>query len=184
MRAFWDQLTKSQKRVVAVGAALVAGVLLLQLVLIPWFEARQRVARQIAAGEKALQDLAVLGTEYGVLQQRSEAIRRTLTKRPPGFTLFSYLDRKAGEAGVKGNVRSLNPLKATPAGAYEEAAVEMKLDKLTMKQLADFFYLLESPEEMIRIRKASIAKMKESPEYISALIQVFTYQPLTPAGGR
>jgi hypothetical protein len=37
---------------------------------------------------------------------------------------------------------------------------------------------------MIRIRKVSIVKMKESPEYISALIQVFTYQPLAPAGSR
>ena len=59
----------------------------------------------------------------------------------------------------------------------------MKLDKLTMKQLTDFLYLVESPEEMIRIRRISIVKMKESPEYISALIQVFTYQPHS-AGSR
>ncbi len=56
----------------------------------------------------------------------------------------------------------------------------MKLDKLTMKQLTDFLYLAESPEEMIRVRRLSLAKMKESPEYLSALIQVFTYQPLSP----
>ncbi len=56
----------------------------------------------------------------------------------------------------------------------------MKLDKLTMKQLTDFLYLVESREEMVRIRKMSIGKMKESPEYLSALIQVFTYQPLPP----
>jgi hypothetical protein len=56
----------------------------------------------------------------------------------------------------------------------------MKLDKLTMKQLTDFFYQAELPEEMIRIRRISIVKMKESPEYLSALIQVFTYQALAP----
>jgi hypothetical protein len=184
MSHFWEQLTKSQKRVVMAGLAFVAGALLLQFVLLPWFEVRQRTAGAIAASEKALRDMAVLGSEYGVLRQHSEEIKRILAKRPPGFALFSYLERKAGEAGVKGNIRSINPLKSTPTAAYEEAAVEMKLDKLTMKQLTDFFYLVESPEEMIRIRKASIVKMKESPEYISVLIQVFTYQPLTPAGSR
>ena len=70
-----------------------------------------------------------------------------------------------------------------PTGAYEETAVEMKLDKLTMRQLTDFLYRVESPEEMIRVRRISVAKMKESPEYLSALIQVFTYQPLS-VGGR
>ena len=74
----------------------------------------------------------------------------------------------------------MNPLPSAPAGTYEETAVEMKLDKLTMKQLTDFLYLVESPEEMIRIRRLSLVKMKESPEYLSALIQVSTYQPLSP----
>ena len=59
-------------------------------------------------------------------------------------------------------------------------AVEMKLDKLTTKQLTDFLYTVESREEMVRIRKISIAKMKENPEYLGALIQIFTYQPLPP----
>jgi predicted regulator of Ras-like GTPase activity (Roadblock/LC7/MglB family) len=78
------------------------------------------------------------------------------------------------------NIRSLTPLKSSPAGTYEEVAVEMKMDKLTMKQITDFLYLVEVPEEMIRIRRISLVKMKESPEYLSMLLQVFTYQPLSP----
>ncbi len=136
--------------------------------------------RAIAASEKVLRELAVLGAEYGVLRQRSEEIRRVIERRPPGFTLFSYLEKRAGDAGVKTNIRSINLLPLAPTGAYEETTVEMKLDKLTMKQLTDFLYQVESPEEMIRIRRISIVKMKESPEYLSALIQVFTYQPLSP----
>jgi hypothetical protein len=50
----------------------------------------------------------------------------------PGFALFSYLERKAGEAGVKGNLRSINPRKGMPSGAYEESAVEVRLETLTM----------------------------------------------------
>ncbi len=183
MRQFWDQLTTSQKRTVTAGLAFAGAVLIVQLIVLPYFEARQKVRSAITAGEKALRELTVLGAEYGVLRQRSEEIRRASERRPPGFTLFSYLEKRAGEAAVKTNIRSLTPLASAPTGAYEETAVEMKLDRLTMRQLTDFLYRVESPEEMIRVRRISVVKMKESPEYLSALIQVFTYQPLS-SGGR
>jgi general secretion pathway protein M len=180
MRHFWDQLTKDQKRNVIAGLALVAGALLVQFAVVPWFEARQRVAGAIAGSEKTIRELASLGAEYGVLRQRSEEIKRVVERRPPGFALFSYLEKGAGDAGVKANIRSMNPLKSVPVEAYEETAVEMKLDKLTMKQLTDFLYLVESREDLVRIRKMTVGKMKESPEYLTAVFQVFTYQSLPP----
>ena len=141
---------------------------------------RQKVIGAIAGSEKTLRELANLSAEYGVLRQRSEEIRRVIERRPPAFALFSYLEKRAGDAGVKTNIKSMNPLKSAPEGAYEETAVEMRLDKLTMKQLTDFLYLVESREDLVRIRKMSVGKMKESPEYLSVLIQVFTYQPMPP----
>jgi general secretion pathway protein M len=180
VKHFWDQLTKSQKLTVAAGLIFAGAVLVVQFAVVPYFEARQNVRRTIAASEKVLRELGTLGTEYGVIRQRAEEIRRVIQRRPPGFALISHLEKRAGDAGVKTNIRSMNPLPSTPAGTYEETAVEMKLDKLTMKQLTDFLYLVESPEEMIRVRRLSLVKMKESPEYLSALIQVSTYQPLAP----
>ena len=81
------------------------------------------------------------------MRQRSEEIRRVIERRPPGFALLSYLEKRAADAGVKTNIRSMNLLPPVSTGAYEETAVEMKLDKLTMKQLTDFLYLVELPEE-------------------------------------
>jgi general secretion pathway protein M len=180
MKQFWDQLTKDQKRNVIAGLALVAGALLIQFAVVPWFEARQRVVGAIAGSEKAIRELASLGAEYGVLRQRSEEIKRVVERRPPGFALFSYLEKRAGDAGVKANIRSMNPLKSVPVEAYEETTVEMKLDKLTMKQLTDFLYLVESREDLVRIRKMTVGKMKESPEYLTAVFQVIAYQSLPP----
>ncbi len=182
MKHFWDQLTKNQKLTVTAGLIFAGAVLLVQFAVVPYFEARQNVRRAIAVNEKTLRELGLLGAEYGVIRQRAEEIRRVIQRRPPGFALLSYLEKKAGDAAVKASIRSMNPLPSTPAGTYEETTVEMKLDKLTMKQLTDFLYLAESPEEMIRIRRLSLTKMKESPEYLSALIQVSTYQALAPGG--
>ena len=180
MKHFWEQLTKSQKLTVMAGLIFAVAVLVVQFAVVPYLEARQNVRRSIAANEKVLRELGQLGAEYGVIRQRAEEIRRVIQRRPPGFALISHLEKKAGDAGVKTNIRSMNPLPSAPAGSYEETAVEMKLDKLTMKQLTDFLYQVESTEEMIRVRRLSLVKMKESPEYLSALIQVSTYQQLSP----
>jgi general secretion pathway protein M len=180
MKRFWDQLTKRQKATVTAGLVFTVAVLLVQFAIVPYFDDRQNTRSAIAAGQKALRELAVLGAEHDILRKRSEMIRKAIERRPPGFSLLSYLEKRSGDAAVKGSIRSMTALKSTPAGEYEETAVEMKLDKLTMKQLTDFFYLVESPEEMIRIRRVSLSKMKESPEYLAALIQVFTYQRLAP----
>ena len=116
MRRFWDQLTKSQKLTVTAGLVFVGAALLVQFAVVPYFDARQKVRSAIAASEKALRELAVLGAEYGVLRQRSEEIRRVIERRPPGFALFSYLEKRAGDAGVKTNIRSINPLKSGSDG--------------------------------------------------------------------
>ena len=180
MKRFWEQLTKRQKYTVVAVLVFVTAALLIQFALFPYFGTRQKVRVAIDKGEKTLHELATLGAEYGILRQRSEEIRRVIGRRPPGFALFSYLEKRAGDAGVKPNIKSMNPLKAVSGGAYEETAVEMNLDKLTMKQLTDFLYQVESREDLIRVRKISVGKMKESPEYLSALIQIFTYQPIPP----
>lgn len=182
MRHFWEQLTKSQKQIVIVGLVFVAAGLLVQFAVFPYFEAREKVQGAIAGSEKSLRELAILGAEYGLLKRRSEEIRQVIGRRPPGFALFSFLEKSASDAGVKTNIKSINPLKSSPAEAYEETAVEMRLDKLTMPQLTDFLYRVESREELVRIRKISVVKMKENPEFLSVLLQVFTYQALPPGG--
>ncbi len=112
MKRFWDQLTKSQKLMVTAGLSLWGRRCLSSLPSFPYFDARQNVRRAIAASEKVLRELAVLGAEYGVIRQRSEEIRRVIERRPPGFALLSYLEKRAGDAGVKTNIRSMNPLTA------------------------------------------------------------------------
>jgi general secretion pathway protein M len=119
MRQFWDQLTNGQKQTVTAGLIFVGAVLLVQFAVVPYFEARQNVSRAIAASEKVLREVAVLGAEYGVRRQRFEEIRRVIERRTPSFALLSYLEKRASDAGVKGNIRSMNLLPSvSTAGEY------------------------------------------------------------------
>jgi len=177
MRRFWEQLTQDQQRIVIAGLVFVAAALFVQFAVFPYLDARNKVRNAIAGSEKTLRELAGLGGEFGVLRQRSGEIRRAIERRPPDFTLLSHLERRAVEAGVKTNIRSIRPLRSVAVGAYEEAAVEIRLDKMTMKQLTDFLYLMESPEDAVRIRRMSVEKTREDPGYLNVQIQAHTYLP-------
>jgi hypothetical protein len=163
------------------GGAFVVVFLVFQLAVFPLWDAREKMILSIRASEKALIEMAVLGAEYGVIKQRAEAVQQILARRPSDFTLFSYLEKKAGEIHLKSHLKSINPLKGATTGAVEESIVEMRLDSITMKQLTDFLYAVESPKDLVRISKISISKMTDNPNYLTATMQVLTYLPSRPA---
>ncbi|MGD0277275.1 MAG: hypothetical protein ABSB79_14685 [Syntrophales bacterium] len=180
MKRLWNTLTSSQKVYVAMGAIFIAGLLIFQFVIIPMMEARNRLLRAITSQEKILVELSTLGPEYGQIKQRSEDIQHMIGRRAPNFSLFSYLEQKAGEANVKSNIRYMNPARLSATGNFEEDSVDMKLEKITLRQMIQFLHLVESRQDFIWIPKFNAEKMKENPEYLSAQIQVVTYMPVRP----
>jgi hypothetical protein len=180
MKESWNTLTESQKYYLTGGAAFVVMVLSFQFVVSPLWDVRKRTISAIATNEKVLKQMTVLGQEYGILKLRAEAVQRVLSSRPEGFSLFSHMEKKAGEIQLKPHIKYINPLKGAAAGSFEESSVEMRLDSITMKQLTDFLHRVESPKDFIKISKISISKMRESPEYLTATLQVLTYQPSRP----
>lgn len=180
MREFWKKLTDAQKRRAAGGTAAVMVFLILLLTVFSLWEARQKLDRSIAAKERVLKEMTALGGEYAALKQQAEDIRQALIRRPRDFTLFSYLEKKAAEAQMKPNVKYINPSRPVAAGAFEETTAEMKLDAMTMKQITDFLFAVESPRDLVSVRKIAITKMKERPEYLTITLQASTYLPLQP----
>lgn len=176
MKNTWNNLTTNQKYYAAAGFIFIAGMMIVQFAVLPFFAEKARLNRSIATNEKTLADLKILGAEYSILKHKSTEMQQILAQRPRDFTLFSYLERKAGEVGVKPNIKFINPLKGKTVGPYEELIVDMQLEKMITKQVNDFLYAVESPKELIKIKKISIQKMKDTPEYLSVSLQVATFQ--------
>ncbi|HLZ18357.1 MAG TPA: hypothetical protein VKO67_02020, partial [Smithellaceae bacterium] len=80
-------------------------------------------------------------------------------------------------------IKQMNSIPGVKSASFEESLVDMKLEKITIRQLSDFLYQVESPSEMIRIKRITISKMKESPEYISAQMLIASYSPSGPRPG-
>jgi general secretion pathway protein M len=177
---FWTKfkfkLTKRERYYVSAGVALVALFVMFQFILSPFLEAKEKTKRSIQAKEKTLKELVSLSSEYGALKEGSGDIKKTLALRPKDFTLFSFLEKQAGRSGVKPNIKYMKPSVSTDSGPYSESSVEMKLENITLKQLVEYLHLVESPENLVRIKRISVKQSKGKPEYLTVLMQLATYR--------
>lgn len=185
MRAYFAKLDTRQRYLVAVCAIVVIVALVLALAVFPLWDARAKMKKSIATNTKKLEEMVKIDADFATQDAKISRIRKAMASRRADFTLFSYLEKKAITANVKGSIKQMNSMQGIKSPSFEETLIDLKLEKITIKQLADFLYQIESPSEMIKIKRITVDKMKESPDYISAQILIASYSPASPrSGGR
>jgi len=168
IKEFWSKLEKKQRYMVAGAGVVVFIALLLELVIFPFGEAMAKSRRYVAANQVKLEEMVQLDAEFAWHRDKRASINQVISTRSAEFSLFSYLERKAAQARVKGNIKQMNASRGTQSAAFEETVVDLQLEKITIRQLTDFLYLAESPDDLVRIKRINVNKMKESPEYLNA----------------
>jgi general secretion pathway protein M len=172
-------LAKRERYVVLTAACLIVLFLLINFLILPFFKEKDRFKKGIALKELELKEIAGLSSEYKIYQKDSDEMSRILAKRGKGFTLLSYLDNAAGEADVKGYIQYMNPSKSSSSkssGPYKESGVEIKLEGVNIDQLVNYLYEIETPRDLIFIRRMSVTDNKKQEGYLDCVIQVLTYQ--------
>lgn len=183
IKTFWDKLDKRQRYIVGGTAAFVFIALLLKLVIFPLWDAQAKIRQTVQINQKKLDEVIKLDAEFTGQEVKIAKIKKVMSSRTADFSLFSYLEKKATQAGVRGNIKYMNSSQGTKSAAFEESLIDMKLDKITLKQLTGFLYFAESPADLVRIKRISVNKMKESPEYLSAQLQIASVQALSSRPG-
>jgi general secretion pathway protein M len=179
IKTFWEKLDAKQQKLVAGAAILVLIVLILEIAVFPFWEAKTKLTKAIQVNQKKLDELSKLDAEFTLQEAAMAKIKRAMSARSADFTLFAYLEKKATQANVRGRIKQMNSSKGIQSISLEESLIDMKLEKITIKQLTDFLYFVESPADLVKIKKIAINKMKESPEYLSAQLQISSFQTLS-----
>ena len=169
------QLAKREKYLIALAGFVLIFALLLQLLVMPFWEEKERFRNNVAAKQNSIQQMAVLRQEYLMLQQDTDSLAQRLQDRPKNFTLFSFLEKAAGDAGVKDNIKSMKPSASTGKGPFKESLVEMKLERITLGQMVGYLKLIESPENLVSIKRISIQSNKKETQFLDAVLQVLTF---------
>jgi hypothetical protein len=168
------KLGKREKYMVAGAGAVLGLFILLRLILFPFFEKRSQLERGITAKQEALKEIIELQREYKHLKEGAQDILSALEKREKSFSLFAHLEKMASETGIKEHIKYMKPSSSAGNGPYVESAVEMQLVGISLEQLTQYLYLVENPEKIIWIKRASIKAQKQPPRYLDVVLQVLT----------
>lgn len=177
MKKFLSQITlsKREKFYVLAGTSAVVIFLFIQFLVFPLFDAKAKMKRSIQVNERRLKEITELSADYRTFKNNADYIKTGLTRRDKDFTLFSFLEKQAGRAGVKTNITYMKPSTAIETGPYRESSVEMKLEEITLKQLVDYLYFIESPTDLVYVKRISIKQSSRSQQHLTVLIHALTY---------
>lgn len=171
------QLNKREKTAVSVAVACVCLFVLWQFAVEPFLGKRRQLRSAIAARTQTLADIRALRAEYESLREKGALFQKQFARRDKSFTLFSFLDRLAGESGIKGNITYMKPSSVDqPDSRYKLSLVEMKLTALNLEQLSGYLFRIETSPNMVTVKRLSVTKAGKDKDLLNVVLQVETLE--------
>ena len=169
----------SKRERAALGAAFffIGVFFLCKLALFPFLDQRELLTRSLETNKKNLEEIKLLKSEYEGMQRQTELSKIRFDRRSQGFTLFSFLDRLAGEVGIKEKITYMKPSTTVQKDSpYKISLVEMKLTGVTMEQMTQYLYKIETSKNMVSIKRLSLTKPDDTQQRLNAVLQVQTLE--------
>jgi len=167
------KLTKRERVAIYGLSGVVCLFIIIRFVVFPSIDKRDRLKRVLQVKAESLEEMIALKAEYNTLNQRANLSRMRLESRKKDFTLFSFLDRLTGVAGIKERVTYMKPSTSVQKDSpYKISQVEMKLQSLTLEQLTTYLHMIETSTNMVYVKRLSILKTGNQEGFIDAVIQV------------
>ena len=171
------EMNRREKIGVAAVLAMLALVLCVELAVNPLLERYHRLERALASQGAALAEIQQLKGRYDQLKLEAERHRSLLSRRPKGFTLFSFLDRIAGQTGIKDRIAYMKPSSdVLKDNVYRVSRVELKIQAIVMEQLVRFLYQVETAPETVTVKRLGINQTGKEEKTIDAVLQVETLE--------
>ena len=175
--ALLKNLNKRERYGVMAAAGVIALFLIAVFVVEPFFSRSANMKNSLQSKAQMLVEMQRLQSDYNALTQQAKISKSRFKRRQRGFTLYSFLDRLAGESGIKDRISSMKPTKTVQRGSpYKISRVEMKLEAITLEQLTTYLYGVETSKNMVAIKKISISKKDKKQGLLTAILQVETVE--------
>lgn len=169
------KLTRREKHSLYAASGIIGLFIIMQFIVLPVFDKQDRLKRSLKVKTKTLQHMIALKSEHDAIIQRTDLSKVHFENREKGFTLFSFLDKLSGKAGIKDHITYMKPSTTVQKNSpYKTSRVEMKLRGLTLQQLTVYLHMVETSKNMVNVKRLSISKSGKQVGFIDAVLQVET----------
>ncbi len=174
------KLTTQRKTLLTILIALLFVFLFYQFISVLTFDKAAKLNQAVLQQQQDLQTLQNVIAEYQAL---SADINRLLNQGSGGATklgALTFLELKATQLQLKKNLVSLTPISSNSPGSvlsseFEESAIEVKLEKLSVDGLVTFLYHIESSSQCLKIKYLRLKPSFDETEGFDVTLQVFSY---------
>jgi len=175
--AILKNLNRRERYGIMLAAGAIGIVLISVFVVEPFFSRMANMKSSLKTKANVLVEMQRMQSEYSALTQQDKISTSRFKRRQKGFTLFSFLDRLAGESGIKDQISYMKPSKTVQKNSpYKISRVEMKLEAITLEQLTNYLHGVETSKNMVDIKKISISKKDKKQGLLTAVLQVETIE--------
>ena len=160
---------KDKNKVIFLAGVLIF-LFLLQFFFIPTFKKTKKLNQRLANAKEELSEIRKLGKSY-----LSEKSYLNLTKEKD-FSFYSLVEKFAIDCGVKGKMVSLRPVSAPISSNYKTVGIELRLEKVDLKELTQFLTEIENSSHPICLNRLSIEMDKSG--LLKATVEIVTVQEI------
>lgn len=176
------KLNRRERMAVGFGGGTIVLFLLLQFIVFPLLDGRERLSKRVVAREKAVVEMRLLQERFRKMGQQTGSISAVLAQRDPSFSLFSFLEEKAAGCEVKDLIAYMKPSESTEHDQFKQSQVEMKLQAVGLSKLVTFLEQVEAPDQLVAVDKLTIQEnAKEAGTLDATLVMVSVDQAGTAA---
>lgn len=173
----WERLSDRERAVVTIGGLVLLLGLGFAFIVDPALERLDLLHRQAVRKERATGELAAIVKDYTEVQARLQRFEARLKPVAGTFSLLPFLEEAATQGQIRDRIASMQPLPASTAGGgYREAAVEMRLDGLTMPQLLAFLAHLDRAPARLQIKRFQMKPRFDAPYLLDVRLRVSSYE--------
>jgi len=173
------KLAKREKLLVSATAAIIGILLILYLIVIPFFDQKNKLARETETLENIIKEMDDLGIMGQDMAEISGGLDRVLAARKASLSDLVY--SAAAAAGIKTqDIGRMTPREGKTQNEYQEDILEVKLNTITQLQLKQFLIGIEKPEKYIFVNRIKISKSRKEEGYLDIDIRIMSYKKVTP----
>ena len=171
------KLNRREKYIIYGAGCLLGLLIIIHFVITPFIENKNQMQRNLQTKKTELAEMRRLQAEHKALKEELQRSQINIDKREKGFTLFSFMDRLAGQAGIKDRISYMKPSNTIQKNSnYRLSRVEMKIDAVTLEQLTSYLYGIETSKNMVIVKKLSISKKDKNEGLVNVILQVETLE--------
>jgi general secretion pathway protein M len=171
------KLNRREKYIIYGAGCLLGLLIIVQFVITPFVENKNQMQRNLQTKKSELTEMRRLQAEHSALKEKLQRSQISIGKREKGFTLFSFMDQLAGQAGIKDRISYMKPSNTVQKNSnYRLSRVEMKIDAVTLEQLTSYLYGIETSKNMVIVKKLSISKKDKNEGLVNVILQVETLE--------